>query len=516
MASIFLTYLKLCTIIVAVASQLQKISPADTNTGDHDNFGWSVSIHDQFLAVGAPSSQNTAQYGTVRLFTIDSATQNWVQTTSIIAPDGTTSDLFGYSVSIYDPYLIIGAHKNDENDQDSGSAYIFALASGSWSFIHKATASDGMASDMFGRAVSIYDAYAVIGAAGHDANGANSGAAYIFQATANVWTQSAKLLPNNALAGDNFGCSVAIYDTFVVVGAYSHDSLTPDYGLQADAGGAYVFERTNNNWAQHTKLLPYDAAVGDWFGISVAIHSDLIIVGACYSGNNAGSAYVFAFDAALDTWTAAEPTKLVPSDAMDNQQFGRSVSIHGKYAVVGTYEQLVGSAYVFGFDAVNNEWTEIVKLVPGDGLDHDKFGHAVANYYGNVVIGAPYVDDNGVNSGSVYVTEMIDPSTDPSASPSLLPSTTPSDAPSSNPSITPSNHPTDAPSVLPSDAPSNNPSDAPSNNPSVLPSGTPSAAPSNNPSEESVDNPNDDHAAAASVIFDVIIGACMLYNAVCN
>eukprot|EP01083_Nonionella_stella_P018784 52237_1 len=513
----FLTYFKLSTIIVTVASELQKITPID-NVADHDNFGWSVAIHDQHFAVGAHASQNAASYGTVRIFTTDSET-NWVENTTLLANDGTIGDLFGYSVSLYDPYIIIGAHKDDDNGaENSGSAYIFARASGTWTFIQKLTASDGAPTDFFGRAVSIYDTYAVIGAAEHDANGANSGAAYIFQGVSNIWTESVKLLPNNGTAGDNFGSSVDIYDTFVVVGAYSHDTAA------TDAGGAYVFERTNNNWAQHTKLLANDSEASAWFGISVSIYSHFIIVGACYSGNNAGSAYIFAFDEALDTWT--QSVKLVPSDAMDNQQFGRAVSIHDKYAVVGTYENPVGSAYVFELDEINNVWTEKVKLVPSDGVDYDKFGHAVANYYGNVVIGAPYVDDNGPNSGSVYVTTMIEastasPSDNPSVAPSNDPSAAPSDVPSDTPSVTPSNTPSDVPSNTPSVTPSNNPSDVPSDNPSDTPSVVPSTSPSDVSTtvvmDENTDIPVDkSDAITPAMVCSVVVGAIMLYSQVRN
>jgi hypothetical protein len=50
----------------------------------------------------------------------------------------------------------------------------------------KLTASDGASSDNFGRSVSISGDYAIVGAAGDDENGSDSGSAYIYEAHANT------------------------------------------------------------------------------------------------------------------------------------------------------------------------------------------------------------------------------------------------------------------------------------------------------------------------------------------
>ena len=57
--------------------------------------------------------------------------QNYTQLVKIIAPDRAESDHFGYSVSIYENYAAIGAFFEDEDEtggntiSSSGSVYIF-------------------------------------------------------------------------------------------------------------------------------------------------------------------------------------------------------------------------------------------------------------------------------------------------------------------------------------------------------------------------------------------------------
>ncbi|EJK70710.1 hypothetical protein THAOC_07909, partial [Thalassiosira oceanica] len=67
---------------------------------------------------------------------------------------------------------------------------------------------------------------------------------------------------------------VAIYEDTIVVGAGRDD----DNG--ESSGSAHVFVRSGEEWTHQVKLLAPDGAVADWFGDSVAIYEDTIVVGA--------------------------------------------------------------------------------------------------------------------------------------------------------------------------------------------------------------------------------------------
>ena len=267
----------------------------------------------------------------------------------------------------------------------------------------KIMASDGAVDDWFGISVSISGDYALVGAYQDDDNGDRSGSAYVFKRSGTSWVQEAKLLPSDGAEVDNFGKSVSISGDYAVVGALLDD----DNGT--NSGSAYVFKRTGTSWVQEAKLLASDGVADDEFGKSVSISGDYTVVGALLdddNGTNSGSAYVFKRTGT--SWV--EEAKLLASDGATNDQFGFSVSISGDYAVVGATDDDdngsgSGSAYVF--KRTGTSWVEEAKLLASDGAEGDLFGGSVSISGDYTVVGAHQDDDNGTNSGSAYLFKRI-------------------------------------------------------------------------------------------------------------
>ena len=93
------------------------------------------------------------------------------------------------------------------------------------------------------------------------------------------YRQRAKLNASDRAAGDYFGRSVSIDGDTVVIGAHADD----DDGT--DSGSAYVFTRDTagdlaSGWTEVAKLTADDGAGGDWFGISVSIDGDTVVIGS--------------------------------------------------------------------------------------------------------------------------------------------------------------------------------------------------------------------------------------------
>jgi hypothetical protein len=254
----------------------------------------------------------------------------------------------------------------------------------------KLTASDGEQGDGFGVSVSISGDYAVVGAGG-DAN--CSGSAYVFRRDGTAWIEETKLTASDGAEGDEFGVSVSISGDYAVVGAYGDANYR---------GSAYVFRQDGTAWVEETKLTASDGAEGDSFGWSVSISGDYAVVGAGGDANYSGSAYVFRRDGTA--WV--DETKLTASDGAAYDNFGRSVSISGHYAVVGASGDddnglSSGSAYVFRRDGT--AWVEETKLTARDGTPGHGFGESVSISGDDAFVGASGDDDNGLGSGSAYV-----------------------------------------------------------------------------------------------------------------
>jgi hypothetical protein len=243
----------------------------------------------------------------------------------------------------------------------------------------KITASDGTASDWFGYSVAIGNGRIVVGAMQDDDNGSNSGSAYIFDLDG---TQLAKITASDGAADDYFGWSVAIGNNRIVVGAYADDGVK---------GSAYIFDLDGTQLA---KITASDGDAGDRFGNSVAIGNGRIVVGAVgddHTGSNSGSAYIFDLDG----------TQLAKIRA-DIDEFGYSVAVGNGRIVVGASrdESYTGSAYIFDLDG-----TQLAKITASDGTAFDYFGRSVSVGNGRIVVSALGDGDNGFNSGSAYIYE---------------------------------------------------------------------------------------------------------------
>ena len=324
---------------------------------------------------------------------------------SLTSSDGTDDDYFGSSVAVSGDSVVVGATFDNDGGSDSGSAYVFTRSGTSWTQQSKLTANDATEEDRFGCSVAISDDSIVIGAYQDDDNGSNSGSAYVFTRNDSSWSQQAKLTAEDGAEDDYFGSFVAISGESLLVGAPFDD----DEG--SESGSVHVFERNGTSWAAQDKLTTDNTNRSFVVVPPVAISDDLVVVGVrndSDGGQFSGSAYVFT--RADSTWS--QQAKLTADDAVAGDEFGSDVAISGDYVVVGAPEDddddrefvqnRLGSAYIF--TRVNSSWSQQAKITASDVARSDRFGSYVAISGDSVVVGVPLDDhDAGANSGSAYV-----------------------------------------------------------------------------------------------------------------
>jgi len=377
------------TSMIVSWTEMQKLLAADGATNEF--FGYTVSLDGDTALIGAPTRYST-DTGSAYVFT--RATGTWTQQAKLLASDGVTGDDFGRSVSLSGDTALIGAYYDDDNGEHSGSAYVFTRTGTTWTQQAKLLASDGAADDWFGESVALDGDTALIGAYGDDNNGPGYGSAYVFTRTGTTWTQQAKLFLSSDVGG--FGCSVSLDGDTALIGVISEIENETIYS------SAYVFTRTGTTWTQQAKLLASDGAALDLFGWSVSLSGDTALIGAENDNDNgfwSGSAYVFARTGT--TWTQQQ--KLLASDGAFGDSFGVSVSLSGGTALIGAlYDSdkgdSAGSAYVF--TRTGTTWTQQQKLLASDGAPANNFGCSVSLDGDTALIGARY---GAHNDGSAYV-----------------------------------------------------------------------------------------------------------------
>ncbi len=327
--------------------QQQKLTPSDPDY--NINFGESVDIHGQYAIVGAPYADDAGNNPVGAAYMFRNINENWTQIQKLNPISPNQYDYFGCSVSICGNIAVVGARGDDTMAQDAGTVYVFSedeADPNNWLFVQKLYASDANAFDGFGSSVDICCYTIIVGAPGDDADGANSGAAYIFETSdqGSTWSQTCKLpIPAECDAGDNFGSAVAVCSTLradrhAIVGAQYADAVG------TSSGQAFIYapnEVDPNIWQKQASLVGSDQKEYDYFGSAVDIHGDRAIVGAYHHYmDETGAAYVFEhYD---PNWS--QVARLSPQE---NSKFGYAVAINRNYAVIGAPgHQLQGAAYI--------------------------------------------------------------------------------------------------------------------------------------------------------------------------
>ena len=235
--------------------------------------------------------------------------------TKLTASDGGSYDYFGFSVAIDGTTLVVGAYFDDANATDSGSVYVYDLTknSGDDGFETKITASDGADGDYFGYSVALDGTTLVVGAFYDDDSGLQSGSVYVYDLNKTPEDDGfeRKITASDGAVDDRFGQTVALDGTTLVVGAYLDD----DKG--SESGSVYVYDltKTPEDDGFETKITASDGASNDQFGVSVALDGTTLVVGAYRdddNGSDSGSVYVYDL-----TKTSADTgfeTKITASD----------------------------------------------------------------------------------------------------------------------------------------------------------------------------------------------------------
>jgi hypothetical protein len=213
----------------------------------------------------------------------------------------------------------------------------------------KLTADDAQIDDYLGGSVAVSGDTAVVGARGEDGGPGNplnyAGAAYVFsrnQGGAGNWGQVAKLTAADAQDFDFFGGSVAISGDTIVVGANGEDGGPGD--PLPDAGAAYVFERDQGGagaWGQAAKLTAADAQADAIFGVSVAVSGSTVVVGASRDdGPLPDAGAAYVFERNQGgTGAWGQAAKLTADDPRTNDSFGISAAISGETIIVGAWAE---------------------------------------------------------------------------------------------------------------------------------------------------------------------------------
>ena len=383
---------------LSVASERKLVPPVPQ---EGEEAGWAVALDGDTVVVGADqNSQAGDAAGAVRVYT-GSAAAPTLQAT-LTASDATPGDNLGISVAADGDAIVAGAFHRFAPTPAPGKAYVFRRTGTTWAEEAKLVAPDGQNNDAFGWSVAVVGDVAVVGApfAWSGSPFGNSGVYTFVRDENGVWTYDGKLTRPGEYT---FGWSLAFDGTTLVVGA--------SLGLNNSAGRVFVYQRSFGGWFFRQQLSPSDLSSNAEFGNSVAVSGTHMLIGAWFNtaGSPAGSAYFYESTGGI--WT--ESAKFNAPDGTASETFGEAVAIDGQRAIVTDSgldvngAEDIGAAYLFQHDSASG-WQSTGTLRASDGLTGDYFGTAAAMQGSRVLIGAAYyIDDaSATQPGAAYLLQL--------------------------------------------------------------------------------------------------------------
>jgi hypothetical protein len=381
------------TVAPAAMAQLQKLAAADGAASDA--YGRAVAISGNTAVIGSPLADVNGKADRGVAYVYLHSNGAWTPQAKLLAPDGDSNHQFGYTLAIHGDTIVVGARQPASNDK--GAAYVFVRSGGSWAPQAKLAANNGLPAERFGESVAISGNTIVVGAPVRSFPGlGNAGIAYVFTRSGATWTQQAELKASDAQAFDFFGSSVAIDTDTVIIGAPDTSNSN-----NFNPGSAYIFTRTGSVWSQQAKFLADDGADDDGFGGAVSVSGDTAVVGAqsAAMGGTKFSGKVYIFNRANGSW--AQQVKLT-GDTQSSELFGCSLSLQADTLAIGANGSLVDGKFqqgaVYLFKRVANGWTRQSKLLANDGAASDIFGTGVAIDGKLIIVGTPQKNVNSSNT----------------------------------------------------------------------------------------------------------------------
>jgi hypothetical protein len=385
--------------------QDQKITPDDGKINDY--FGCAVAMYKRNAIFGSYGNDDAgSKSGAAYIYSLDAS--GWQQEQKLTAANAQSNDYFAYAVDISENYAIIGAYGDDEKGSMAGAAYIFECQDdNTWVQKQKLLDKQGERNDQFGCAVAISDNFAIVGAYRDDDKGDSSGSATIYMRDQGMWTVQAKLLANDGQSNDYFGYDVAISGDYAVVGAYRCDDDS-----RSNVGGTYIYKYERGTWNFQTKLVPIQGTSNDYFGAAVNLVGTRLLVGAYGNddkGSTSGAAYLYILEG--NQWNMRK--KYMPGDGVAYDYYAYDIGIGDQGLIMGAYGRddngsMAGAVYIYGQEEENNDLKN--SRVKNE-FEKDKLNthELVSNYYHQKANFTSQLQTQSLYTG---ITKKIEPRTE--------------------------------------------------------------------------------------------------------
>ena len=338
----------------------QKIALSTSELETSRRLGKWVTMSGDWIAAAIEETDNTSSVAFYKR-----ENDQWVSHSKI--SNNVPESFYGWQIKLDGEQAIVSAIADFNSDGvETGAAYIYNYNSDSdaWEQKTKLTAPGLEFNDLFGGAVYIKDGLTVVTSRNDNDNGDASGAAFIYEKVQEDWVFTQKITPADGMPGDRFGYRISGDNDRLIISGYGSDN---------SRGAVYIYTK-ENEWVQEARLQAEDLSEGDWFGSSIAIEGNRILIGARnYSENVPNGGAVFVYEKENVDWV--EKFKIVNTNGQEGDRLGGGVDFVGDDAVIGSYgySEFTGAAYTVNIGdlvSTKEEYLTSVSLYPNPCEDH--------------------------------------------------------------------------------------------------------------------------------------------------
>lgn len=390
------------------------------DAGAGDQYGFCMDTDGRWLVVGAKyTNYGGSTTGGVYVYRRDLDGQ-WRFTQKLVPNKGVDHGEFGESVAIFHNRIAVGARSMIAgNGHQSGTAYLYKYRGrrAGWVLETEIEPMDGKDGDEFGRSVALSPNRIMVGArfASNDQD-ERSGAVYVYKRGKNGWGLDKKILDPEGKENDQFGRSISC-DHFGD-GRLAVGSRKGIDGISDSPGKILIFNAHSGEWSLSHVIMAEDGVAGDYFGQSVVMAGDLMVIGARDAhgekGEKVGAAYIYRFNFMQESWILEQ--KLSAPDGKKKAQFGFAVdfdrftatnlAVSARRADSASGKK-TGQVYLYSYNALEKLWSLDDIVVPKPAATDDEFGQSLAmDPFGGswLVVGADQASLPGLEeAGAAYI-----------------------------------------------------------------------------------------------------------------
>ncbi len=382
---------------------VQKAELAGEGLTPENDYGFSVAISGETIAIGAEGQTVAGKAGAGAVYVFSEPKAGWedaTQTAELSASDAGAYDELGHSVGISGETIVAGAPDHANEGAPPGSAYVFSKAGSHWSDAHQTaelTLTGPAVNVSFASSVAISGDTIVAGAPEQTPlESRYAGAVYAFVEPPSGWVNAkptARLVASDGEEGDQLGWTVAISGQSVVAGAPFRDE---------SRGAVYLFEEPSKGWANTTQKAELTASdeIEGFLGLSLAFSGNTVAAGAPYEypGN------VYVWEEPKGGWRNAGQNATLSAPASEEYSFGFSVTVSGQTIIAGSTPFETTQSPAFVFTEPDGGWSNegaVEELEPTGGAGNE-FGASLALSGNTLVAGQPddFTEDG---SGGAFV-----------------------------------------------------------------------------------------------------------------